>query len=1125
MAKILGLDLGTNSIGWALIDDAQNKILGIGSRIFPMGVENLGDGEGEISKNASRTGARGIRRQFFRRKLRKKILLKALAENQMCPMVTNDFEDWKKTKEFPSEKLANWFALNPYELRQKALNEKLSLEEIGRIFYHLIQRRGFLSNSRKGGSDDGAIFKGNPKEGKIGITETQERIQDKTLGSYLFEIYPKENQPFQDGLERIRNRYTTRKMYVDEFELIWNKQSQFHSQLTNELKTLFGGRKLDGYKEDGILFHQRPLRSQKHLVGNCSFEPNKTKCPISAIPFEQFRVWQWVNTVEYNGKKISQEEKEKIVEFLYANEKPDFKKIKKAIGKESAEFKFNYKDDDKIVGTHTISNLSNKKYFGKKWFEFTEKEQEDIWHVLYFFDSKSNLKEYAIKNWDFTEEQAVAISKFNVKDGYSSLSRKAIGNILPFLKDGFTYDVAVVLGGIKNVFGSNWEKLSDEKRNFFYDNVYEIVRSKNKGGFIDIIKDILRNDYNISDHQLRKLYHHSATIDVVELLEKLPVGKEADKEIQAIRNPIVITALFELRKLVNELIDEHGKIDEIKVEMARDLKISKSQRNKIRREQKRLERENDRVKARLLEEGQRITHDTILLYKLWEECKRTCPYTGKPISVTQLFSGEVQIEHIHPWSRSLNDSFSNKTLCYADENRKKGDKTPFEFYGNDDANWSAIKERVLKLFSDTKEYPNAYQKFKRFVQQKFDDDFSSRQLNDTRYISKEAKNYLSRICKNVIVSPGQATSNLRQKWGMNHILNDENEKTREDHRHHAVDALVMACTKISYVQELSKWNRYNRNSELKNFPLPWETFHYDAEKAVDKILVSHKKVSNDITIRTHKCEKNGKTHVNVGVAARGQLHKETVYGKRTFNGEEAFHVRKSIESLTTEKQLDKVVDESIKLLIRKRIQELGGFVKGNIPANTFFVVDENGVKQPQIFLPNKNGAPVPVLKVRMKENIGGAEKLKDKLNQWVNPRNNHHVLIYKDEKGNLKEEVVTFWTVVERKRTGQSAYQLPIDGKEIVTTLHINDMFLLGLNEDEINWENPDYEILKEHLYRVQSLSSKYYEFRQSVNAESQNKVSPIYEQIRGFGTGKTGWDSFNPIKVKISVSGKIEKL
>lgn len=1128
MAKILGLDLGTNSIGWALIEDNQNKILGLGTRIFPMGVENLGDGEGEISKNASRTGARGVRRQFFRRRLRKQILLKALSENKMCPLEVSDFQEWKKNKRFPVEKLAVWFVLNPYELRQKALIEKLSLEEIGRIFYHLIQRRGFLSNSRKSGGEDdekGTIYKGVAKEGKIGITETQESIQGTTLGSYLFEIYPKENQPFQDGLERIRNRYTTRKMYVDEFELIWNKQAQFHSELTNELKTLFGGRKLDGYKEDGILFHQRPLRSQKHLVGNCSFEPSKTKCPISAIPFEQFRVWQWVNTVEYNGKKISQEEKGKIVEFLFANEKPEFKKIRKAIGKESAEFKFNYKDDDKIVGTHTISNLSSKKYFGTKWFEFTEKEQEDIWHVLYFFDSKSNLKKYAIKNWNFTEEQAESISKFNVKDGYASLSRKAISNILPFLKLGFTYDVAVVLGGIKNVFGADWEKLSEEKRNFFYDNVYEIVRSKNKGGFIDIIKDILRKDYNISDKQLKKLYHHSATIDATELLEKLPVGRDADKDIQAIRNPIVITALFELRKLVNELINEHGKIDEIKVEMARDLKISKSQRNKIRKEQKRLERENDRVKARLIEERQRITHDNILLYKLWEECKHTCPYTGKPISVTQLFSGEVQIEHIHPWSRSLNDSFSNKTLCYADENRKKGNKTPFEFYGSDEANWSAIKERALKLFSDTKEYPNAYQKFKRFVQQKFDEDFSTRQLNDTRYISKEAKNYLSKICNKVTVSPGQATSNLRHKWGLNQILSDDNEKTREDHRHHAIDALVMACTKLAYVQELSKWNRYNRGYDVKDFPLPWLSFWKDTDNAVNQILVSHKKVSNDITVRTHTIEKNGKKFKNVGIAARGQLHKETVYGKRTFNGEEAFHVRKPIESLETAKQIAKVVDESIRLLILKRVNELGGFVKDKVPANTFFIVDENGVKQPQIFLPNQNGAPVPILKVRVKENIGGAEKLKTNVNQWVNPRNNHHVLIYKDEKGNLKEEVVTFWTVVERKRTGQAVYQLPLDGKEMVTTLHINDMFLLGLNEDEINWEKPDYKVLKEHLYRVQKLSSKFYEFRLNTEASIQQNFLPFYRRITGYGEGIGGWLTHNPIKVKISVSGKIQKL
>ena len=133
---------------------------------------------------------------------------------------------------------------------------------------------------------------------------------------------------------------------------------------------------------------------------------------------------------------------------------------------------------------------------------------------MYFFDSKSNLKEYALKNWNFTEEQAESISKFNVKDGYASLSRKAILNILPFLKIGYTYDVAVVLGGIKNVFGSEWQNLSEEKRYFFFDNIYEIVRSKNKGGFIEIVKDILRKDYTVSEKQMKKLYHHSASMNV-----------------------------------------------------------------------------------------------------------------------------------------------------------------------------------------------------------------------------------------------------------------------------------------------------------------------------------------------------------------------------------------------------------------------------------------------------------------------------------------------------------------------------------------------------------------------------------------------------------------------------------
>ena len=769
--------------------------------------------------------------------------------------------------------------------------------------------------------------------------------------------------------------------------------------------------------------------------------------------------------------------------------------------------------------------MSHKKFFGSSWFEKTEKEQEEIWHILYFFDNKDLLQKYAMEHWGFDEDKAMAIANFNLKDGYTSLSRKAISNILPFLKRGFNYDIAVVLGGIKNAFGKDWQELPKEDKQFLRDNVPDIVRSGIKGGFIEDLKKLLKKEYELSDKQLKKLYHHSTNIQSKDKAAKLPIGAKADKQIQQLRNPIVVTALFELRKLVNELIDTYGAIDEIKVEMARDLKVSKGKRNKIRLEQQRLERENDRVKAEV-EKYTRITHENILKYKLWEECKNTCPYTGRQIPIAELFSGQWQIEHIHPWSRSLNDSFMNKTLCEADENRNKGNKTPFEYYGNDEANWAAIKERALKLFADTKQYPNAYQKFKRFVQQKFEDDFTTRQLNDTRYISREAKEYLKQVCDKVTVAPGQMTSNLRHYWGLNSVLNDENKKTREDHRHHAIDALVMACSKVSYLQELSRWNRYDRQGELREFPLPWAGFRYDTEQAVEQILVSHKKKKNVITKRYFKTEKNGETFKNLGVAARGQLHKETVFGKRSApHSEEAFHIRKPIDSLSTEKQLEKVVDEKIKELIFKRIHHLGGFVKGKIPEGTFFIVDEEGVKQPQIFLPNKNGKPVPVKKVRMKENIGCAEQLKDDINQWVNPRNNHHVLIYLDNQGNLKEEVITFWTAVERKRTGQSAYQLPSDGKEIVTTLQINDMFLLGLQEDEIDWEYPDYNLVKEHLYRVQKLSSKFYEFRLNTQASIKNNYAPYYVRIQSFGEGKTGWFTFNPIKVKVTASGKIEKI
>ncbi len=214
-----------------------------------------------------------------------------------------------------------------------------------------------------------------------------------------------------------------------------------------------------------------------------------------------------------------------------------------------------------------------------------------------------------------------------------------------------------------------------------------------------------------------------------------------------------------------------------------------------------------------------------------------------------------------------------------------------------------------------------------------------------------------------------------------------------------------------------------------------------------------------------------------------------------------------------EKNLDKNKQKFIKEKIDKILKE-----------NSFFMPNEGKryKRLNKIEPENFQRSPVPIKQLRIKIVLGNAEKLVDDVQQFVDPNKNHHVLIYKDQKSNLKEEVVTFWTVVERKRQKQDVFQLPLDGKEIQTTLQINDMFLLGLKDDEINWEQPNNNLLKEHLYRVQKLTSGDYFFRKH---KSSTITDDDYKQIRGFGEGKTGWFSFNPIKVKISVSGKITKV
>lgn len=1129
MQKILGLDLGTNSIGWALIEKngQDGRIIDMGSRIFPAGVENLGDGEKEMSRNATRRIARQTRRQIFRRKLRKRQLLQELAKVGMCPLSIDEVKTFRASDPLPEiNELNTWFHSNPYVLRSKALNERIELEELGRVLYHFSQRRGFQTNSRVV-SEEGKIFEGKPKEGKTGIDSTRNEIGSQTLGSYLGSIYPIENKTYQSGQPRIRNRYTTRSMYISEFDLIWKKQSEYHMELTEDLKEVLGGRKKDGHSKDGILFYQRPLRSQKFLIGKCTFESNKTRCPISAIEFELFRAHQFINSIECNGSKLEPEERLLALEELLSKEKLKFSAIRKKIRKQGADLKFNYADDDSCPGSYTINHLQSKKLFGDVWWRLSDKDREDIWHIIFFFEDHEKLKDYAKRVWDFSDEQSERVAKLRLKQGYANLSRKAIRNILPFLELGYTYDIAVALGGVKNAFGERWSQLSYDQRDSLMKKVVSIVRSNMTGGFIEELRDHLRNKYVLSEKQLTKLYHHSTNIHQGELLDKLPVGPEADREIQKVRNPVVIQALFELRKVVNKIIERHGKPDQIKIELARDLKVSKDRRFQTRMEQRRLETMNEHVKKELTRLNKPHSYDNILKYKLWEECDHTCPFSGKSISRPQLFddTGEVQIEHIIPWNRSLDDSFANKTLCFADVNRKKGNRTPYTYFTQDfgPEKWEEVKERILKTFYDVRQLPNKYfpkryQKYKRFISTKLNEDFVSRQLNDTRYISREASSYLGRLSNNITVAPGFSTSLLRHMWGLNSVLSLTGEKTREDHRHHAIDALVMACTERKFVQELARLNQLDDPGAKAEFPDPWKTFRRDAEEKAGQILVSHKRNKKVMTIRKTYTEKNGKKFINKGVSARGQLHLESVYGKPQ-NGSGAYHIRKPLESITTKTHVSKIVDSRIRKLVEERIFEMGGYEgskNDKVPAGSFFSYDGENNRIPMIKLPNSNGDDVPVMKVRIKENLGNAEQLHDGINRYVNPRNNHHILIYERADGTIDEECVQFWTATERAARNESVVRLPKDAKRLVAKLSENEMYLIDLNGARSDWDQLPKEMLCNYLYRVQKISSKDYNFRLHTAAGILNGLELI--RIKSLGN----WQKLNPLWVKVDETGNI---
>ncbi|MFO0361275.1 MAG: type II CRISPR RNA-guided endonuclease Cas9, partial [Flavobacteriales bacterium] len=700
---------------------------------------------------------------------------------------------------------------------------------------------------------------------------------------------------------------------------------------------------------------------------------------------------------------------------------------------------------------------------------------------------------------------------------------------------------------------------------------------------LEKVGSVLTEHYGLPKNRVRKLYHHSDQRQREGIIKE----EEIEAYIRKIKNPIVQAVLFEVRSLVPALREKYGPISEIKIEMGRDLKKSKKERDKDRREMWKNEEENNACRALLEEHGMAQRPYHVLKVRLWRECKQTCPYTGKIIAWKDLFSeGHIQVEHIVPYSVSLDDSFANKTLCYADANKEKGQRTPHEAFGNTKG-WEEMVHRVYKLLP--------YRKAQRFCATSHPDleTFISRQLNDTRYISRECANILQAFAPTAIAQGG-LTAILRRTWGLNGVLNhrypiqsgisngrycaaidkDDHlvedqlqrwdkdfkkrkamedklaklgrvvwgsvrdnyfipEKTRDDHRHHAIDSLAVAFSERSILQEISRLSGNGVEVGEMDIDQPWENFRDQANELVSRILVSYKNKRRVLTDQTKKlfdpatgkrAEHQGKLLTGKGTSARGQLHADTYYGLYLHSdGKEYLHTRKDLDTRRSWKQIEEIVDPRIREAIWNRLEALGYNrddkklkLPDDAPENPiYFDRDETGRRIPLIFLPNKHGEPIPVKKVRVASASSGRVQLHG-VNRYVEPGNNHHTVIYEKEDGTLGSETIPFWVAVERVKSNLPLYQLPPDGKRIVTTLQINELFILGLPDDLIDWTDNGQKELQSRLYRIQKISDSDYSFR------LHTATSIDFESHHIRIASMTAWGKYNPVKVRIDRVGKI---
>lgn len=932
---ILSLDIGSQSIGWALVSPKEGKILNAGVRVFPEGVDR--DKGTEVSKNQKRRIARGMRRQIRRRAIRKRQLRQVLALHGLLP---SD----------PIEQEAFLGNSNPYELRARALDEKLTLHELGRVFQQINQRRGFKSNKK---ADKARKAEDSKMLAEISALQAEIQAMSRTLGEFLFKHAAK---PGEVPLVRIRGKHTRRQMLEDEFDKVWEAQSKHHvGQLT------------DSFKHDikRIVFFQRPMYSPASVVGKCELCPRLPRAPKADRRAQLFRLFQEVNNLKILDtdtgleRSLDATERQQLIALLSVKDKLKFDMIRKKMNfLESVQFNLERGDRKELKGLPTEKVMSDKKILGKAWQGLADNDKNKIVAAI-IQDNEEKIAEIG-RALNLNEEMIAKAQGVNLEEGYASYSLYAIKKLLPFLEQGLP--------------------LSSR------DNENALV----KAGF-----------QRPWDQQVQKTPFLSEPPNVT--------------------NPLVRTALFEVRKVVNaivrDLINRPGhKLVSIHLELTREVRGTAKERARYSREIRETEARRKQIAQVLESRGERATREKILRFQLWEEQGRCCVYSGRPISVDQLISGEVDIDHILPYGQSLDDSQMNKVLAFRGENHEKRNRTPFEWLS------AAAPEKYEQVLQRVKRL--AYPKHNRFrVQEVKLDEFINRQLSDTSYITSVVHHYLKPLGVDIVCTKGQCTAPLRRLWGMNSILNDQDIKTREDHRHHAVDAIVIALTGRVRLQELARMRRFNFKSQEQDgyfdaYPQPWDGFLDQARQAVQSINVSHKARRN----------------------IAGALHEEYFYGPTEVADE--FVIRKAVGELTMA-MIVNVRDEKIKNIIWNRLKKLGVNIadkKAELPKDWFkgLVLEPNRKKNP-------NGTPIPILKVRVIRKDQTITQIRP--GAFVKPGSVHHACLFQVLGANDKvQKEAVYISTLEAKRRAK-------EKKSLISKIHPDQpkaKFLMSLSKGEM---------------------------------------------------------------------------